>query len=591
MIEPVRSVKTAGDSGNIDLHRHRLHCNPAAALPAGPSMEKKTTMQNRSYPAVIEYHNRSKHHYHRYARSAGRMDWENQPVPFRFYDDSVWVPLPFLQTDPPVPHAQLYCRSDRSAAPFTMENIAGLLELSLGLSAWKSLGNSRWSLRMNPSSGNLHPTEAYLVLPETPPLQPGLYHYNSLQHALERRAVCPTQLSEKLASHFGTRGFLVGLSSIFWRESWKYGERAFRYCNHDVGHAVAGLSLAAGLWGWRFTYLNALSDRDVELILGFDRTAWSRLEAEHPDLIGFIGTQEATNIPRGLPKNVLQAFGRLKIQGRPNRLSREAVDWKIIYDTAETARKPPTEPQRFGYARRPFIEQPTAGLSAPAIIRSRRSAIAFDPEAVMDDGRFQAVLDKTLPRDGCPPFDVQVGETFLHLLIFVHGVQGLEQGLYFLLRRPDKMQVVRKAFRPDFAWQPVKGDLPLYLLQTGDFRHKAAQMSCHQEIAGDSTFSLGMIAEFDAAVRPAAYRYRQLYWEAGMIGQTLYLEAEAQGFRGTGIGCYFDDPVHEVIGIADHSWQSLYHFTVGRAIEDPRLTTLPAYHHLEKLRQPGKQER
>jgi SagB-type dehydrogenase family enzyme len=554
-------------------------------------MEKISTMQDRSYSAVIEYHDRTKHHYHRYARSAGGMDWENQPVPFRFYEGSIRVPLPFLQTDPAVPHAQLYRRSDRSAAPFTAENIAGLLELSLGLSAWKSLGKSRWSLRMNPSSGNLHPTEAHLVLPETPPLQPGLYHYNSLQHSLERRAVCPPPLLEKIASHFGTRGFLIGLSSIFWRESWKYGERAFRYCNHDVGHAVAGLSLAAGLWGWRFTYLNALSDRDVALILGFDRTAWSRLEAEHPDLIGFIGSQDAAGIPRDLPESLLQAFGYLKIQGRPNRLSRKPVDWKIIYDTAENARKPPTKQQRFSYARRPFIEQPVSGLSAPAIIRGRRSAIAFDPEAVMDGSRFRAILDKTLPRSGCAPFDVQLGETYLHLLLFVHRVQGLKQGLYFLLRRPDKMQAVRTALLSDFAWQPVEGALPLYLLQTGDFRLAAARMSCHQEIAGDSTFSLGMIAEFDAAVRPAAYRYRQLFWEAGMVGQTLYLEAEAQGFRGTGIGCYFDDPVHEVIGIADHSWQSLYHFTVGRPIEDHRLTTLPAYHHLEKLRQPENQER
>ena len=39
------------------------------------------------------------------------------------------------------------------------------LELSLGLSAWKVYGTSRWSLRINPSSGNLHPTEAHLILP------------------------------------------------------------------------------------------------------------------------------------------------------------------------------------------------------------------------------------------------------------------------------------------------------------------------------------------------------------------------------------------------------------------------------------------
>jgi hypothetical protein len=47
--------------------------------------------------------------------------------------------------------------------------------------------------------------------------------------------------------------------------------------------------------------------------------------------------------------------------------------------------------------------------------------------------------------------------------------------------------------------------------------------------------------------------------------------------RSTGIGCYFDDPVHEVFGIPSRDWQSFYHFTVGGPVEDKRLTTLPAY--------------
>jgi hypothetical protein len=70
---------------------------------------------------------------------------------------------------------------------------------------------------------------------------------------------------------------------------------------------------------------------------------------------------------------------------------------------------------------------------------------------------------------------------------------------------------------------------------------------------------------------------RNLFWEAGLLGQVLYLEAEEAGIRATGIGCYFDDPVHEVFGITSHDWQSLYLFTVGGPVEDTRLTTLPAY--------------
>jgi hypothetical protein len=87
-----------------------------------------------------------------------------------------------------------------------------------------------------------------------------------------------------------------------------------------------------------------------------------------------------------------------------------------------------------------------------------------------------------------------------------------------------------------------------------------------------------MIAEFAGTIGSrGAWWYRRLFWEAGLIGQVLYLEAEAAGVRGTGIGCYFDDVFHDILGLADTRFQSLYHFTAGGPVEDPRLTTRPGY--------------
>jgi len=87
-----------------------------------------------------------------------------------------------------------------------------------------------------------------------------------------------------------------------------------------------------------------------------------------------------------------------------------------------------------------------------------------------------------------------------------------------------------------------------------------------------------MIADFDASL--AEYGpsfYRHLFWESGVVGQILYLEAEAAAVRATGIGCFYDDPVHEVIGLQGHAFQSLYHFTVGFPVEDRRLMTEQGY--------------
>ena len=117
-----------------------------------------------------------------------------------------------------------------------------------------------------------------------------------------------------------------------------------------------------------------------------------------------------------------------------------------------------------------------------------------------------------------------------------------------------------------------------YLLGHGDVRRAASQLSCGQDIAADGAFSVGMLARFDHALRlhgPGFYPW--LFRETGMIGQMLYLEAEAAGLRGTGIGCFFDDEVHGSLGIEDHAWQSLYHFTVGGPVEDARLQTEDPY--------------
>src|SRR2546430_17193112 len=65
--------------------------------------------------------------------------------------------------------------------------------------------------------------------------------------------------------------FFVGLTSIHWREAWKYGERAYRYCQHDAGHALATLRLAAAVLGWSAHLVDSIADADLAMVLGVDR--------------------------------------------------------------------------------------------------------------------------------------------------------------------------------------------------------------------------------------------------------------------------------------------------------------------------------
>ena len=79
--------------------------------------------------------------------------------------------------------------------------------------------------------------------------------------------------------------------------------------------------------------------------------------------------------------------------------------------------------------------------------------------------------------------------------------------------------------------------MPLYLLVIGDARKLANMVSCHQSIASDGCFAMAMLANLRKTLeKHGAGAYRRVHWEAGALGQVLYLEAEANELSGTGIG-------------------------------------------------------
>jgi hypothetical protein len=229
---------------------------------------------------------------------------------------------------------------------------------------------------------------------------------------------------------------------------------------------------------------------------------------------------------------------------------------------------------------------PACRIPAATVIRQRRSCQTLDGKTTIPGATFYRVLDHLLPRPGVPPWDALPWPPQLHVGIFVHRVYGLAPGLYFLERDQAIHDRLRGALKQTFLWERPANcpeHLRLFCLMQGHLQNAAQVLSCHQDIASDGAFSLAMIADFTQTIRAnGAWWYRRLFWEAGVLGQALYLEAEAAGLRSTGIGCYFDDVFHEFLGLTGEEFQDLYHFTVGGAIEDHRLMTLPPYAHLHQ---------
>jgi len=526
--------------------------------------------------AIIAYHDRTKHHPGRYARGPGGLDWATQPDPFRRFTGSPVLKLPLADRDDTPPAAILFGVGAAQPRPFTIDALGLFFELSMGLSARKEIPGMSWYLRMNPSSGNLHPTEAYAVLPalEWLPGGAGVYHYAPLAHALEQRA------RRSPGARPDAAGFCVGLTSITWREAWKYGERAFRYCQHDVGHALAALRYAAAALGWRVELLPEWDDAQLARLLGLDRAEdFADAERETPELLVRVMVNKTAE-----PAPSPVADASIKWFGCANRLSRSHVAWPVIDEAIAVSERGPTTDRvkdlRSHAAWGPPAP-PVGSHSSGQLIRQRRSAVDFDGVTGMPREKFLAILDATLPRASAPPFDAWPFPPRLHLVLFVHRVTELEPGLYLWLRAPADEEALRHAFRANPNWETLANldsTVPLRRLGRGDLREFARTLSCQQDIAADGAFSLGMLARFEPVLRErGAPAWRELFWESGMIGQALYLAAEAAGVRGTGIGCYFDDVLHRALGLTGHDWQSVYHFTIGAPVEDPRLRTAPPY--------------
>ena len=530
------------------------------------------------------YHDRTKHHFGRFARSLGYLDWATQPDPFRRYQGAPLIELPRFPRADDVEYGALFDGSV-PPAPVELHAIGEFLRCSMGLSAWKQYASSRWALRVNPSSGNLHPTEAYVVHGA------GVFHYAPREHALEQRCALERAAWEQAGGSHDT--FLVGLTSICWREGWKYGERAFRYCQHDVGHALCAMRLAAAMFGWRLTLLPEWSSADVARLLGIDREKdYADAEREDDDCLAIVGP-DASASAAPVPATLAGAAGNSSWKGSANRLSRAHVAWEII-DEVSAATKATGRAQTLAPLHARTFAPGTLAPSPPrtgapysthraarSVILSRRSAVEFDGRSSLPRPVLLSILQRLRP--GSPPWDAIDWPPHVHLVLFVHRVEGLLPGLYAFLRDDTTQGEWRAAMRKEFLWEPIAADDPaashgLFLLVPADVRSTAMRLSCDQAIAADGFFSLAMVARLEESLleRGESF-YPRLFWECGVIGQVLYLEAEMCGGRGTGIGCFYDDPVHELLGLGGHCWQSLYHFSMGGPVEDMRLTTEPGY--------------
>ena len=387
----------------------------------------------------------------------------------------------------------------------------------------------------------------------------------------------------------------MGLTSIHWRESWKYGERAFRYCHHDVGHAIGSFAVSAAGLGWEAKLLESVTDGDLAVLLGVH--VQTGVEAEHPDCLlavfpqgaGFTIDEQRVFTIVG---TVCDELRGARWSGAPNRLSSDHHLWPVIDEVAAATEKLSRPGEAFWSPivfENSSLEIGDSPLALRRIIHQRRSAVALDGHTGITRDAFYQILLKVMPGSRQVPFTTLPWRPCVDLLLFVHRVADLTPGLYALLRDPTRKEALERAMDRAFAWTrpeacpDVLAPLlargwgcaprrPTDELRSGNRRrrrlrsghaHRVPRVPRGVRARGTTAACIGRQASSDRS-------------STSKPKQAVSVAPASAAFSTTShTGCS---------GSPATGFQVLYHFTMGGPVDDPRLQTHPPYQHLAQSR-------
>ena len=477
-------------------------------------------MGNREIEAARVYHDTTKHSYTSVRTDGHSLDWDNRPMPYKLYPEVYGLALPRELNLSRIPALSAIAGERRSvaAADLSLDALTRILFCADGLTRRARVGGEDYHFRAAPSAGALYPIEVYAAVADVPGLEQGLYHFSPAD--LRLRGLRRGDWRGLLARAAGGRPSLlraraiIMLSAIFWRSTWKYRARAYRYCFWDAGTMLANLLAAANAETLPIELVTAFADPDVEMLLGIDGEREGALcmvalgEGAAPPS----STAEPEPTPLALDTIPLSreevGYPDLVRIHRASRLSdaREASD-------VAGARLDSAAALRSAVAVKPEAVDIGAGLSLGETILRRGSTRVFARREIGATELAAIMAASSLhPRADFPP----LSDTY----VITNAVEGMEAGAYY--------------YRGD------SGEFDL--LKAGDFRGQAGYLCLEQPLGFDCSALICYMADLERTLGALGNRgYRDVHLEAGLRGGRAYLAAYALGRGATGLTFYDDD--------------------------------------------------
>ena len=482
-------------------------------------------MEGTAARAILEYHEATKHSYDSVHRGQHQLDWENMPRPFKVYPNLPGLPLPrdFTSSTRPALAAVADPGAATGAGPtLDRQRLAHLLYFTAGVLRRRTFPGGEVFFRAAACTGALHHVDLYVACTDLPDLEAGVYHFGPHDFALRRlrRGDHRGALVDATAGDPAIREapVVVVCASTFWRNSWKYRDRAYRHVYWDGGTLLANLLAIAAAQGLPARVIHAFVDQAVDQLLDLDRDREASFAlvalgggaaaGSAPPLIEPLGLETLPLSSREVVYPFIRAAHAASALATPG----EVAAWR--------AAEPPTPPAL-----------PPSSLHLPAVeterlvrepiepvVLKRGSARAFSRDPI-DLRELAAVL--WCSTRGIPTDRRGGGDPLTTPYLVVRAVDGLAPGAYAYDRQ-------RHA---------------LVTLRGGNFARDAGHLALGQSLGAEAAVNVYWLADLDAVTGAlGSHGYRAASLEAGIEGGKMYLAAYAQRLGATGL-TFFDDDV------------------------------------------------
>jgi SagB-type dehydrogenase family enzyme len=477
---------------------------------------------------MLDYHEETKHSELSVRGSAHYLDWENKPSPFKVYRNLTSFPLPRDIPRPLSPSLPAIrgTSSKNFNAMFDVGVLAEILFFSAGLTRKIALGGVPYYMRAASATGALYPIELYVICGKIPGVEAGVYHFNPFDFSLVRLRegdYRPELAAACCEEENVTWPVTIAMTSMVWRNAWKYEARSYRHWFWDSGVIAANLLATSSSEGLTTRLALGFTDPGVDRLLGLE------IGKEATVALAHVGVGLSAKV-EGPPKEVAP----LAAPAEP--LSREEVEYPTISKANEAStfntraqvrkwregygtREPGVPEGRTNVPLEPVIgESPSPPLEDVILLRGSTLRFARRP---IPFEHLSTVIDACtadIPLDFLPP-----GETLVDLYLIANAVDGLSPGSYFC----------------DVETRSLE------LLKAGEFRGVSAYLCLEQSLFGDASAVFYLMADLRRVLSSLGSRgYRAAQFEAGVRAGKAYLSSYSLGMGASG-STFYDDAITE----------------------------------------------